>query len=306
VFKALSFKQFLKPDFFMLYLLQEIPLPTEGYLVILLVILAICLISFLGFENWYSSYYDKPLYRNFLVYKKLAPSQIALLKTEFPFYNSLTKELQGQFQHRVATFIKNKEFVARESLEITQENKTLIAAMACKLSFGRKNYTYTIMDYILVYPGVFYSNTNDAHHKGEFNPRQKSLVLSWEDFEKGYRIGNDNYNLGLHEFMHAMHLEAKVGRDIDSARFMKHFNLILQRLADEDLKKTLDETRFFRAYAFTNQYEFMAVLTEYYFESPKELKELFPEVYQHINAMLNLGFVFNLEKRSSRSIETEK
>ena len=37
--------------------------------------------------------------------------------------------------------------------------------------------------------------------------------------------------------MPAMHIEAKARKDIDSARFMKHFSLLLQRLADEDLKK---------------------------------------------------------------------
>ncbi|MFT5678343.1 MAG: Mlc titration factor MtfA (ptsG expression regulator), partial [Patiriisocius sp.] len=86
----------------------------------------------------------------------------------------------------------------------------------------------------------------------------------------------------------AMHLEAKVGMDLDASRFMHHFQLIMRQLSDEELKKTLDNTKFFRAYAFANQYEFMAVLTEYFFESPKELKQHFPVVYDHVNKALNL------------------
>ena len=141
---------------------------------------------------------------------------------------------------------------------------------------------------MIIFPKEFYSAVNDAYHKGEFNPRGKTLVLSWKHFKEGYQIDNDNYNLGLHEFMHAMHLEAKVGMDLDASRFMRHFQLIMRQLGDEELKKTLDNTKFFRAYAFTNQYEFMAVLTEYFFESPKELKQHFPVVYDHVNKALNL------------------
>ena len=272
-------------------LIQEDAPSLVGYYAYYVIFLVILYFLFQVFENWYAARYDKPLFRHFLVYKKLSKTQEDLLEKEFSFYASLAPKFKKQFQHRVVTFINNKEYVARETLELDLVKQTLIAAKACMLSFGRKNYTYKIIDYILVYPGTFYSNRNEAYHKGEFNPREKSLVLSWKDFEEGYRIEDDNFNLGLHEFMHAMHIEAKVGKDIDSARFMKHFRLLLQRLGDEDLKSKLDETRFFRAYAFTNQYEFMAVLAEYYFESPKELREHFPKVYEHIDKMLNLGFV---------------
>ena len=136
----------------------------------------------------------------------------------------------------------------------------------------------------------FYSNLNESYHKGEFNPREKALVLSWKDFEQGYQITNDNLNLGIHEFMHAMQLEAKRSRDIDATRFTKQFQNILKRLTHQEVKDKLDETRFFREYAFTNQYEFMAVLAEYFFESPKDLKEHFPEIYTATQKMLNFRF----------------
>ena len=137
---------------------------------------------------------------------------------------------------------------------------------------------------------MFYSNLNESYHKGEFNPREKALVLSWKDFEQGYQITNDNLNLGIHEFMHAMQLEAKRSRDIDATRFTKQFQNILKRLTHQEVKDKLDETRFFREYAFTNQYEFMAVLAEYFFESPKDLKEHFPEIYTATQKMLNFRF----------------
>ena len=255
-----------------------------------IVLLGFCFFLFRVFENWYAAKYDRPFYRHYFVFRRLKPTQIEILKTELHFYNLLTKNEKRQFQHRVATFISEKKFVGRDGLEITERIKTLIAAVGCMVSFGRKNYEYTLIEYIIVYPHEFFSKLNDNYHKGEFNPREKALVLSWEHFEEGYQISNDNLNLGIHEFMHAMQLESKNSADIDSTRFSRQFQNILHRLTEDDVKEKLEETPFFRAYAFTNQYEFMAVLAEYFFESPKDFENHFPEIYDATKKLLNFRF----------------
>ncbi|NND62835.1 MAG: hypothetical protein HKN48_06530 [Flavobacteriaceae bacterium] len=256
----------------------------------IIVLLGFGFFLFRVFENWYAGRFDKPLYRHYFVYRKISQEQIDILEKEFAFYPLLSKKEKRQFHHRIATFISEKKFVGRDGLEVTERMKTLIAAVGCMLSFGRKNYDYGLIDYILVYPDEFYSNINEALHKGEFNPHGKALVLSWKDFEKGYEITNDNRNLGIHEFMHAMQMEARKSRDLDSTRFAKQFQNILKRLTHKEVKDKLDETRFFRAYAFTNQYEFMAVLTEYFIESPKEFKLHFPKLYSYTQKLLNFNF----------------
>lgn len=255
-----------------------------------IVFLGIFFFIFKIFEHNYNLYFDKPLYRHFVVYRNLNTQQKSVLRTQFSFYNKLSGKHKRQFEHRVATFSKTKNFIGRDGFQIEDTQKILISAVGCMLSFGRKNYNYGLIEAVLVYPKEFYSKANDAFHKGEFNPKHKVLALSWEDFEKGYEITNDNLNLGIHEFMHAMQLEAMTGKDPDSARFMKHFKNILRRLTNQELKDKLDNTRFFRAYAFTNQYEFMAVLAEYFFESPTELKQHFPELYKFKRKMLNFNF----------------
>ncbi len=255
-----------------------------------IVFLGIFFFLFKVFEHHYSLYFDKPLYRHFVVYKNLKPEQKSILRNQFSFYNKLSSKHKRQFEHRVATFKQSKQFIGRDGFNINETQKILISAVGCMLSFGRKNFNYTLIEAVLIYPKEFYSKANDAYHKGEFNPKHKVLALSWEDFERGYEITNDNLNLGIHEFMHAMQLEAMTGKDPDSARFMKHFKNILRRLTNQELKDKLDNTRFFRAYAFTNQYEFMAVLAEYFFESPSELKQHFPEIYNYKKKMLNFNF----------------
>ena len=255
-----------------------------------IVMLGFAFFLFRVFENWYANTYNKPLFRHYMVYKKLSKSQAEIIENDFSFYKKLSDKHKRQFQHRVATFIAEKKFVGREQLEVTERMKVLIAAAGCMLSFGRKNYEYALIEFILIYPNEFYSAVNDDYHKGEFNPREKALVLSWKDFEDGYKITDDNLNLGIHEFMHAMQLESRQSKDIDAMRFAKQFQNILVQLTNQELKDKLDETRYFRAYAFSNQYEFMAVLAEYFIESPIDFKTHFPKLYKHTQKLLNFTF----------------
>ena len=242
------------------------------------------------FENWYASAFNRPLYRHYFVFRKLTKEQLHWLTSEFEFYHKLSKKEKRQFEHRVATFLSEKNFVGRDGLQVTDRMKVLISAMGCMLSFGRKNYDYGLIEHILIYPKEFFSNINQAYHKGEFNPHGKALVLSWKDFEQGYKISDDNLNLGIHEFMHAMQLEARKSRDLCSTRFARQFQNILKHLSQGDIRERLDKTQYFRSYAFTNQYEFMAVLAEYFIESPREFKSHFPKIYGYTRKLLNFTF----------------
>lgn len=255
-----------------------------------IVLLGFTFFLFRVFENWYANAYDKPLYRHYFVFRKLSSTQISILENYFSFYSLLSDKEKRQFRHRVSTFISEKEFIGREGILVTERMKVLISAVGCMLSFGRRNYDYGLIEHILIYPDEFYSKINNAMHKGEFNPYGKALVLSWKDFEEGYQITNDNRNLGIHEFMHAMQLEARKSRDLDSTRFAKQFQNILMQLTHKEVKDKLDETKYFRAYAFTNQYEFMAVLAEYFIESPKDFKSHFPMLYTYTQKLLNFRF----------------
>ena len=133
-----------------------------------------------------------------------------------------------------------------------------------------------------------YMGNSDAEHIAKIKDGIKYQNL--KDFEEGYEITDDNLNLGIHEFMLAMQLESRQSKDIDALRFTKQFQNILVQLTDKELKVKLDETPYFRAYAFTNQYEFMAVLAEYFIESPMEFKTHFPNLYNHTQKLLNFTF----------------
>jgi len=248
--------------------------------------------SYIYFEQLYAIKYKKPFFINrFFFTSRLSENEKHILKNNFSFYRKLTHNERNIFEHRVATFINNKTFIGREGLEPTDEMKTLISSTAVMLTFGFRNYHLDLIDNIIIYPKAYYSQINETYHKGETNPKLKAIVFSWEDFKHGYEIGDDNLNLGIHEFGHAIHLNAFKNDDISSVIFTQGFNSLTTYLQNhESVRKELIASKYFRDYAFTNHFEFFAVLLENFIETPIEFKSQFPRLYSYIKEMLNFSF----------------
>ncbi|MBC2844469.1 zinc-dependent peptidase [Winogradskyella flava] len=261
---------------------------------ILLIVLALVILRrfIIYVEQIYALKYKKPFFRNIILVKnQLTDNQLKLLEKEFTFYKNLSDKEQAVFRHRVATFIKNKKFIGRESLVPNDEIRTLISATAVMLTFGFRKYLIDLIEKIIIYPEAYYSTLNDTYHKGEINPQMNAIVFSWKDFQEGYHIGDDNLNLGIHEFGHAIHLNAFSKDDISSLIFQTGFKNLTDYLQqNQAVRQDLIDSKYFRAYAYTNHYEFFAVLLENFIETPNQFRTHFPELYSFVKQMLNFKF----------------
>lgn len=197
------------------------------------------------------------------------------------------KKKKKYFKHRVATFIDKYEFIGKENFQITNEVKLLIAATSTMLTFGMRNYLYKIIDKIIVFPTIYYSSNTDQNHKGEFNPMLKAIVFSWEHFLDGFKIPKDNLNLGFHEFTHVLHFECLKFESASGTIFVDMHTKLMHELTLPETKQKLIDSSYFRIYAYTNQFEFLSVLIEHFFETPENFNKEFPELYNYIAKMLN-------------------
>lgn len=198
--------------------------------------------------------------------------QKEFLKENYIFYKNLSTKNQRLFEHRVLKFIEHHHFVGKDSFQITQKIELLIAGTAIMLSFGFSEYLYSLFSTIIIYPKDYYSAETEQNHKGETNPRFGVVVFSWEHFKAGLAIEDDNLHLGLHEFTHALHFSYKHTRTRQGIRFLNNFDKILSYLKETSVQKKLVKTGYIRSYAFENQYEFLAVLVEHFFETPEKFK----------------------------------
>ena len=60
-----------------------------------------------------------------------------------------------------------------------------------------------------------------------------------------------------------------------------------QILRDDSYYQELFEKGYFREYALENQFEFLAVVLEHFFESPETFKKQLPELYDSVRKMIN-------------------
>lgn len=207
------------------------------------------------------------------------------LEKHFDFYQKLPSQSKAIFCKRVAVFMTSKKFIPREMNHVSQEMKVLISASAIQLTFGFPKVNLSWFRHILVYPESFYSRANNAHHKGEVNPRSKAIVLSWKDFVQGY-LQKDGRNLGLHEMAHALRLENRITNsefDFLDAEVLHEWEVRAQRTMEE-IRNGIEE--FFREYGATNNEEFFAVAVENFFERPKLFLEKHPKTYQILCRLL--------------------
>ena len=247
--------------------------------------------AFRLFERIYSLIYKRPLFVHwYFKLRAISPEQKQILKDQFLFYNKLSKRKQRFFEHRMATFLKTKKFLGRDGISIDDDIQVLISATAVMLTFGFRDYLISAVSTIVVYPETFYSQIKQEYHKGEFNPYFNALALSWKDFRQGYAIDNDNLNLGIHEFAHAIHYNSKTESDISSIIFRESINELLHLLSkDKNLREALINSHYLRSYAFTNPFEFLAVLIENFIETPHVFKDQFPQIYIKVKQMLNFN-----------------
>lgn len=241
------------------------------------------------FEPTYMLIFNKPVYVHFYLFpKKMDDSQKTVLRSAFVFYRNLSPTRKNYFEHRVLSFIENYKFIGRNDLEVSNDMKLKIAGTAVMLTFGMRRYLLTVFEGIILYPDAFESGNGNLH-KGEFNPNVKAIVFSWKHFEQGLEFDNDNLNLGLHEFAHALHFESVNKRRPGSSGiiFSDTYNEIMAFIANPDKRQQLMNSNYLRLYAYKNPYEFIAVLLEYFFESPIDFMQKQPELYSMVKRMIN-------------------
>lgn len=253
-----------------------------GFLLLLLMIL------FYGIDEAWIYIFKKPLYIHFyILLKKVSPEQESILRQKFEYYKKLAPKEKRYFQHRLNQFEKQYEYIPRDGFQVTTEVQTLIAATYVMLTFGMRKYLIDAFDKIIIYPDAYYSTLNEEYHKGEFNPHMKAVVFSWNDFSIGYDITIDNLNLGIHEFTHVVLHHSLRNSDASALNFKMHYEQLVKEVNYPPNRQRLIDSDYFRIYAYTNAYEFIAVIVEHYFETPHLFEMEFPQLYGKVSLMLN-------------------
>lgn len=222
----------------------------------------------------------------------------AVLRRNVPYVRHLPQELQEKLKGLITIFLHEKNFEGCAGLEVTDEIRVTIAAQASILMLGISDLSsfYNDLRSVLVYPKPYVvriKNHYDSFFVQEGFQRRRGeawsrghVVLAWNEVQKGASDIHDGQNLVFHEFAHQLDYEYGATDQIEENYDESHF-LSWARVVGGEYQKFLqaikrNQQTLIDAYGATNLAEFFAVVTEYFFEKPLELKSKHPELYRQL------------------------
>lgn len=217
----------------------------------------------------------------YLKRRKITSAEKAILENKFIYYQRLNQGHKDEFVKKLELVLTSKLFIGRGNISVVNsEMKILIGATIVMVTFGWNDIRLAHFNKILIYPDTYYSTISKQYHRGEVNPKQGIVVLSWNCFLNGLEDQKDGINLGIHEIAHALKLENQIYYNGESEFFNPEaWNAYQQWVSPEMVKIAAGNGSFLRESASLNEHEFFAVALENFFERPKAFFEYHPALY---------------------------
>jgi Mlc titration factor MtfA (ptsG expression regulator) len=216
---------------------------------------------------------------------------IEILRQHVAVYNRLPSQDQVELQQHIQVFLGEKHFEGAGGLDLTDEIRVTIAAQACLLLLHRDTDYYPDLTTIVVYPSG-YTATEERPIGGgvwEEGPEDRlghtahglrALVLAWDAARHGALDPADGNNVVLHEFAHQLDFENKRADGTPALETHAEY-LSWARVMSQEFRRLREgDSYVLDYYGAQNPTEFFAVATEAFFEKPRALKRLHPDLYR--------------------------
>lgn len=201
-----------------------------------------------------------------------------------PFYQQLKEDQQTVFEERAAQFLTQIKITGVKTT-VEDIDRVLIAASAIIPIFNFPGWQYHNLHEVLLYPDSF-----DHEYKQEGTGRNilgmvgsgamnHVMILSQHELRQAFINKTGKDNTAIHEFVHLLD---KTDGDIDGvpeSLLDKKYIVPWLQLMQQEIKDIYDDKSDINPYGATNEAEFFAVASEYFFERPDLLKEKHPELY---------------------------
>jgi Mlc titration factor MtfA (ptsG expression regulator) len=215
----------------------------------------------------------------------------SILERNVAVYRRLPAEDQRELQQHIQVFLDEKHFEGAGGLELTDEIRITIAAQACLLLLHRDTDYYPELTTIVVYPsgytaheeryiggGVWEEGPEDR--LGHTAHSLRALVLAWDAARHGAMDPSDGNNVVLHEFAHQLDFENQSSDGTPALETHAEY-LSWARVMSQEFRRLREgDSYVLDYYGAKNPTEFFAVATEAFFERPRALRLLHPDLYR--------------------------
>ncbi len=200
------------------------------------------------------------------------------------FYQNLSAADRELFERRVLLFLHSTGVEASAGVEVTDEDRLLVAASAIIPVWRFPKWHYVNLGAVYLFPAAFDEHfvcgTPQSTITGMVGtgPMAGRMALSKPHLHHGFANRRDKQNVGIHEFVHL--IDMADGECDGFPERLREYSYAIPWLdfVRHKTNEIMAKESNIRDYGATNAAEFFSVASEYFFERPKMLKKKHPEL----------------------------
>lgn len=238
------------------------------------------------FKNWRN--------RRIIKNSSITETQWQQAFANLPILDRLSQEEKQHLRNLTILFLHEKSFSGTHGLEVTDEMALCIALQACLPILNLDIEWYRGWTSVIVYPEGFAPEREEVDEFGVVHKMKHSLsgeswqrgpvVLSWKASESAGDLDGDN--VVIHEFVHKLDMLNGVANgfpplhtNMSNAQWA---NIFADAFDNFKTKSRNGRRTGIDNYAATSPAEFIAVLSEVFFERPEVINSEYPEAYEKL------------------------
>lgn len=219
---------------------------------------------------------------------ELSENYKSMMNEHLAYYKTLNEKQKIRFQYMVSNFL-NEVRIEGVGTEITELDKLFIASSAVIPIFGFGDWKYQNLTDVILYPDTF---DKDYQFEGESRNimgmvgsgyMNGKMLLSRSALTKGFSKSAGKENAAIHEFVHLLDKADGATDGMPESLVTHEYAMPWLQLMHKEMKRIEAGHSDINPYGLTNEAEFLAVASEYFFEQPKQLKEKHPELYAQLS-----------------------
>lgn len=231
-----------------------------------------------------------------------------ILKKDVLFYSNLTAADKTLFEKRIQLFLATKSIDEVET-NIDDTIRLLVASSAIIPTFAFPDYNYPYVHSILIYPNSFdtkyHTDASGGHEKNILGMigssfQNGTVILSKPDLVKAFDGLPHKENVGIHEFVHLLDKEDGEIDGIPKILIDHSFAGPWLHEIKNEIKRIEKGNSDINPYAIASNAEFLAVVSEYFFNNPEKFQRKHPELYSFLSK------IFNKKAINKEKVQTEK
>lgn len=220
---------------------------------------------------------------------------MTFLEQKVLFFSKLDKEDKQLYIKRIQLFLATK-IIKGIDTDINDEIKLMVASSAVIPTFAFAGFNYPNVHTVLIYPNSFDEKFQTQRYEGhkeiisgmvDGNFSNSTVILSKPDLVKAFDGKPHKENVGIHEFVHLLDKDDGIIDGIPELLVNHAFVGPWLHEIKKEIKKIEGGNSDINPYALTNNAEFLAVVSEYFFDNPEKFKRKHPELFEFLSNIFN-------------------